>query len=239
MNPLFKDVDYGWGELEPLINSSQFDFTIEQIKSRSSKIYPKRHDVFKAFRLCPLDKVEVVILGQDPYHNGQATGMAFGVAHKPIPPSLRIIHKELCNQFDHHQPIDEFDHTLEHWARQGVLLLNTALTVEAGNAGAHAGLWDWFTVQVIKLIQERRRHTIFVLWGKHAQKFKKHIHIAVLQSAHPAAEAWSGGKGGFYGNGHFLNINERILSRGLDKIDWFQLPSTVTEEEQLKMYDNE
>ena len=239
MHLLFKDVDYGWEELRPLIDSSQFDFTVETIRSRGAKIYPKRQDTFKAFTLCPLDKVEVVILGQDPYHNGQATGLAFGVAHKPIPPSLRIIHKELCNQFDHHQPIDEFDHTLEHWAKQGVLLLNTALTVEEKSAGAHAWLWDWFTVQVIKLIQERRRHTIFVLWGKHAQKFKEHIHIAVLTSAHPAAEVYSGNKAGFYGSGHFLNINERLQTRNLPKIDWFQLPTAVAEEEQIKMYDNE
>ena len=93
--------------------------------------------------------------------------------------------------------------------------------------------------QVIKLIQERRRHTIFVLWGKHAQKFKEHIHIAVLASAHPAAEVYSGNKAGFYGNGHFLNINERLQTRNLPKIDWFQLPAAVAEEEQIKMYDNE
>jgi uracil-DNA glycosylase len=233
MNPLFKDVDYGWEELKPLICSSHFDLTVEEIKSRGGKIYPKKEDIFKAFTLCPLSKVRVVILGQDPYHNGQATGLAFGVAHKPIPPSLRIIHKELCNQFDHHQPIEEFDYTLEHWAKQGVLLLNTSLTVKEKNAASHAGLWDWFVLEVIKLIQRERRETIFVLWGKHAQKFKKYINIAVLQSSHPAAEAYSGGQGGFYDNGHFYNINERV-----GKIDWFKLPEPVTEEEQIKIYDN-
>lgn len=234
MHPLFKDVDYGWPELEPLVDSSQFDFTVEEIKSKGKKIYPKRQDIFKAFRLCPLSEVQVVILGQDPYHNGQATGMAFGVAHKPIPPSLRIIHKELCAQFDHTQSLDDFDHTLEHWAKQGVLLLNTCLTVEEKTPGAHAGMWDWFVVQVLRMVQEKRRKTIFVLWGKHAQKFKKHIDVAVLQSAHPAAEAYSGGNGGFHGNGHFYDINERIEK----PIDWFELPKPVTEEEQIKMYDD-
>ena len=234
MHPLFKDVDYGWPELESLVDSSQFDFTVEEIKSKGKKIYPKREDIFKAFRLCPLSEVQVVILGQDPYHNGQATGMAFGVAHKPIPPSLRIIHKELCAQFDHNQSLDDFDHTLEHWAKQGVLLLNTCLTVEEKTPGAHAGMWDWFVIQVLRMVQEKRRHTIFVLWGKHAQKFSKHINVAVVQSAHPAAEAYSGGNGGFHGNGHFFNINDRIEK----PINWFELPKPVTEEEQIKMYDN-
>tara|TARA_E500000318_G_scaffold53851_3_gene50157 strand:+ start:1731 stop:2444 length:714 start_codon:yes stop_codon:yes gene_type:complete len=234
MHPLFEGVDYGWPELESLVDSSQFDFTVEEIKSKGKKIYPKRQDIFKAFRLCPLNEVQVVILGQDPYHNGQATGLAFGVGHKPIPPSLRIIHKELCAQFDHNQSLDDFDHTLEHWAKQGVLLLNTCLTVEEKTPGAHAGMWDWFVVQVLKMVQERRRHTIFVLWGKHAQKFSKHIDVAVVQSAHPAAEAYSGGNGGFHGNGHFYDINDRIEK----PINWFELPKPVTEEEQIKMYDN-
>lgn len=233
MHSLFKNVDYGWEALRPLIDSSQFDFTVEEIKSKGKKIYPKREDVFKAFRLCPLERVRVVILGQDPYHNGQATGLAFGVAHKPIPPSLRIIHKELCAQFDYNQPIEEFDHTLEHWADQGVLLLNTCLTVEEKTPGAHAGMWDWFVVRVLRIVQDTNRHTIFVLWGKHAQKFKKHIDVAVLQSAHPAAEAYSGGNGGFHGNGHFVDINSRV-----GKIDWFKLPEPVSEEEQINMYDN-
>ena len=233
MHSLFKNVDYGLEALRPLIDSSQFDFTVEEIKSKGKKIYPKREDVFKAFRLCPLERVRVVILGQDPYHNGQATGLAFGVAHKPIPPSLRIIHKELCAQFDYNQPIEEFDHTLEHWADQGVLLLNTCLTVEEKTPGAHAGMWDWFVVQVLRIVQEANRHTIFVLWGKHAQKFKKHIDVAVLQSAHPAAEVYTGGNGGFHGNGHFVDINSRV-----GKIDWFKLPEPVSEEEQINMYDN-
>ncbi len=78
MHPLFEGVDYGWPELESLVDSSQFDFTVEEIKSKGKKIYPKRQDIFKAFRLCPLNEVQVVILGQDPYHNGQATGLALG-----------------------------------------------------------------------------------------------------------------------------------------------------------------
>ena len=160
--------------------------------------------------------------------------MAFGVAHKPIPPSLRIIHKELCAQFDHNQSLDDFDHTLEHWAKQGVLLLNTCLTVEEKTPGAHAGMWDWFVREVLLMIQEKRRKTIFVLWGKHAQKFTKFINVATISSAHPAAEVYTGGNGGFHGNGHFYEINDRIEK----PINWFELPKLVAEEEQIKMYDN-
>lgn len=223
-----------WGKvLGPLFDDPRFEETRKSIsiQSLSNKVYPEKADVFKAFELCQMKDLKVVILGQDPYHNGSATGVAFGVKEGDrIPPSLRIIYKELCSQFDHYP--EEFDYSLQHWGKQGVLLLNTALTVNAKQAGSHSVFWRWWTKEVIKGICEHKRHTIFVLWGKHAQSYKENIPIAVLQSAHPAAEAYSGGSGGFYGNGHFLNINERVSP----KINWFELPKKLTDQEQIDLY---
>jgi uracil-DNA glycosylase len=218
--------------LGPLISDPRFDETREYIvkQNSSNTVYPDPDNVFRAFELCSLKDLRVVILGQDPYHNGQATGLCFGVNGGKIPPSLRIIYKELCSQFDHTP--DDFDYSLEHWSKQGVLMLNTALTVNAKQPGSHSDAWKWWTKEVIKGICIHNRHTIFVLWGKHAQSYKDIIPIAVLHSAHPAAEAYSGGTAGFYGNGHFLNINDRITP----KINWFELPKKLTEQEQIDLY---
>jgi len=222
-----------WGKiLGPLIDDPRFNDTRKAIVEHNlnNVVYPNPENVFRAFELCQLKDLRVVILGQDPYHNGQATGLAFGVNGGRIPPSLRIIYKELCDQFDYTP--DDFDYSLEHWSKQGVLMLNTALTVNAKQPGSHSDIWKWWTKEVIKRICEYKRHTIFVLWGKHAQSYKDLIHIAVLQAAHPAAEAYSGGNGGFYGNGHFLNINDRISP----KINWFESPKKLTDQEQIDLY---
>jgi uracil-DNA glycosylase len=210
-----------WGEhLFPLIKSSQFEMMVSQIKADKLggrvRIYPSSKDVFKAFELTPLSDVRVVILGQDPYHNGQATGLAFGVNKPPIPPSLKIIFKELCDQYDHRVSPDEFDFSLESWAEQGVLLLNTSLSVVERKPGSHSTLWEWWTPHVIDLINKHCDNPIFFLWGKHAQKYKSRIQsINVLECSHPAAEAY--GHGGFYGNGHFFTADSLLSS----PVDWF------------------
>ncbi len=220
--------------LSPLISDPRFAETRKSIiqYSTDNVVYPESKNVFRAFELCPLESLKVVIIGQDPYHNGSATGLCFGIRKgDKIPPSLRIIYKELCSQFDYVP--ENFDYTLEHWSKQGVLMLNTALTVNAKQPGSHSEIWKWWTEEVIKGICVHKRHTIFVLWGKHAQSYKDIIPIAVLHSPHPAAEVYSGGKAGFYGNGHFLNINERITP----KIDWFEYPKQLTEQQQIDLYD--
>lgn len=224
-----------WGDvLSPYLTSSQFDMLTDDIKRDVPKgVYPAGKDCFKAFKLCQLENLRVVILGQDPYHNGQATGLAFGVNSTPIPPSLKIITRELRAQFDHVP--EEFDFSLEHWAAQGVLLLNTALSVVKGQPGSHSHLWSWLTPMLIKEMCNHKEDLIFVLWGKHAQKYEVHIHNTkhILKSPHPAAEAYSGGKAGFFGNGHFLKVNELVSP----KINWFELPVKATDEEQIKMYE--
>jgi len=230
----WKDKLGDWGDvLSPLFSDSKF-ITIQkeiQKEKKLRKIYPAGVDTFKAFELCQLSDVKVVILGQDPYHNGQAIGVAFGVNSTPIPPSLKVITRELNAQY-YHTP-DEFDYSLTHWAKQGVFLLNTSLTVVEGNPASHSHLWTFFTVNVIKSIVKHKPSTIFVLWGKHAEKYKKYIpEDRVLISAHPAAEMYSFGRAGFFGNGHFVKINEMLES----KIDWFELPRPLTDNEQIQLY---
>ena len=190
----------------------------------SSRVYPPPADVFNAFALTPFSDVRVVILGQDPYHGpGQAHGLCFSVKHgvKP-PPSLRNIFKELSSQTGFVAP----DHgNLEAWAAQGVLLLNTSLTVRAGDAGSHSK-WGWaqFTDAVIDALNKRKSGLIFLLWGSHAKsktsllsKNKHHI----LTSAHPSPLA---AYRGFFGNGHFTKTNAILAKKGLPEINW-QLPN--------------
>jgi len=143
---------------------------LQQRKQQGAVIYPPSHDYFAAMNITPFEQVKVVILGQDPYHGvGQAHGLCFSVApHVPLPPSLLNIFKEL--QDDLGIPMAEHG-CLTHWAKQGVLLLNSVLTVEKGKAGAHQGKgWETFTDDVISVLNEQKEHLVFVLWGAYAQK---------------------------------------------------------------------
>ncbi len=194
---------------------------IRQAREAGQTVYPSEHDTFSAFRLTPLDQVKVVILGQDPYHGPeQAHGLAFSV--KPsvrIPPSLLNIYKELK------QDIPGFvmpDHGyLEKWAQQGVLLLNTVLTVQAGQAHSHAAWgWETFTDEVIRALNEKREHLVFMLWGNHARKKGAFIdtnrHL-VLTGVHPSPLSASRG---FFGCQHFSKANEYLRQHGQTPIDW-------------------
>lgn len=198
---------------------------LQSEKKAKKTIYPKGDDIFRAFEFTPFDKVKVVILGQDPYHGpNQAHGLCFSV--KPgiaIPKSLRNIYKEL--QFDvGFKPVNHG--CLKHWAKQGVLLLNSVLTVERSNAGAHQGKgWEQFTDEVIARLNERTDPVIFVLWGAYAHKkgeiINQENHI-VLQAAHPSPfSAYRG----FFGCKHFSKINECLKSLNKTPINW-QLPET-------------
>lgn len=184
-------------------------------------VYPPERDVFNAFRTTEFGNVKVVILGQDPYHGaGQAHGLAFSVQPEiAVPPSLVNIYKELATDIEGFQ-IPQHGY-LQHWAEQGVLLLNTVLTVRAGAAHSHATFgWEVFTDEVIRQLDKEREHLVFMLWGSHAQKKgafidrKRHL---VLTAPHPSPlSAYRG----FFGCKHFSQANAYLQAHGLEPIDW-------------------
>ncbi|OSI09718.1 uracil-DNA glycosylase [Neisseria zoodegmatis] len=184
-------------------------------------VYPPASDVFNAFKATEFDQVKVVILGQDPYHGvGQAHGLAFSVRPDiAIPPSLVNIYKELANDIAGFQ-IPRHG-CLQHWAEQGVLLLNTVLTVRAGQAHSHASLgWEKFTDRVIAQLNEHREHIVFLLWGSHAQKkgaFIDRSRHLVLTSPHPSPLS---AHRGFFGCRHFSQANRYLQEHGETPIDW-------------------
>jgi uracil-DNA glycosylase len=189
-------------------------------KAAGKEIYPPGPLIFNALNSTPLDRVKVVVIGQDPYHGpGQAHGLCFSVQPGvATPPSLVNIYKELKRDLN----IDIASHGyLQHWADQGVLLLNTSLTVERGNAGSHAGKgWQLFTDKVIEAVSAHQSHLVFLLWGAHAQGKEKLIdtskHLA-LRSPHPSPLS---AHRGFIGNGHFSRTNKFLEQHGMTPIDW-------------------
>jgi uracil-DNA glycosylase len=189
-------------------------------KATGKQIYPKGSEWFRALDLTPLDKVRVVILGQDPYHGaGQAHGLCFSVRPgvRP-PPSLLNIYKELESDLGVPRPRHGF---LEHWAEQGVLLLNSVLTVEMAKAASHQGKgWERFTDAVIRLVNAKTEHVVFMLWGAYAQKKAAFVDTSrhlVLKAAHPSPLS---AHNGFLGCKHFSQCNAFLESHGLPPIDW-------------------
>lgn len=186
----------------------------------TKQIFPPADDIFNAFHLTPLKEVKVVILGQDPYHNeGQAHGLCFSV--KPdvkIPPSLVNIYKELHEDLGCYIPNNGY---LEKWAKQGVLLLNTVLTVQAHAAFSHRGKgWEEFTDAAIRILDEQDRPMVFILWGRPAQMKKSMLHNPahlILEAAHPSP--LSADKG-FFGSRPFSKANAYLEENGLTPIDW-------------------
>jgi uracil-DNA glycosylase len=193
-------------------------------KAAGKEIFPPGGLIFNALNSTPLERVKVVIIGQDPYHGpGQAHGLCFSVQPGvPVPPSLANIFKELKRDLN----IDPPNHgCLQHWAEQGVLLLNTSLTVEQGKAGSHASAgWQPFTDKVIEVVSRERPHLVFLLWGAHAQSKERLIdptkHL-ILRSPHPSPLS---AHRGFIGNGHFGRTNKFLEQHGLGPIDW-RLPA--------------
>lgn len=184
------------------------------------RIYPPGNLIFNAFNLCPFDKVKVVILGQDPYHGpGQAHGLCFSVNDGvPFPPSLQNIFKEVSN--DTGKPVPQSGN-LTRWAQQGVLLLNTTLTVREHQAFSHAGRgWETFTDAVISLLNSQRQNLVFIFWGSPAQRkgaFVDSNRHLVLTSPHPSPlSAYRG----FFGNSHFSKANSYLLEHGETPIEW-------------------
>ncbi len=194
------------------------DFVKSEYKSTS--IFPQPKDIFKAFDLCPFNEVRVVILGQDPYHGkDQANGLCFAVCNGiRIPPSLVNIFKEIKSDLGI-EPLVDGD--LSRWAKQGVLLLNSTLTVRAGQPGSHQGYgWEEFTDTVVRELSKNKEHIVFMLWGNYAKNKGASIdrtkHL-VLESAHPSPfSAYSG----FFGSRHFSKANKYLKENGLREVDW-------------------
>jgi len=208
--------------LEKEFEKDYFLKLTEYVKTeyKQQSVYPEGKLIFNAFDRCPFDKVKVVILGQDPYHEpGQAHGLCFSVQQGiKFPPSLQNIFKEIRADegYEPHK-----DGNLERWANQGVLLLNATLTVRAHFAGSHQNKgWEAFTDAAIHKLAEERTGLVFLLWGSYAQKkgefidAKKHL---VLKSVHPSPLS---AHRGFFGNRHFSQTNEYLMNQGLTPIDW-------------------
>jgi len=182
-------------------------------------VYPSAKNVFRAFDLCPFDSVNVVIVGQDPYHGkGQANGLSFSVNDGiPLPPSLQNIYKEIKDDLDI-TPSPSGD--LSRWAKQGVLMLNSVLTVLANNPASHAGLgWEKFTDSVIFSLNQQKKHIVYMLWGKYAQKKGEVIdrkNNLVLTSGHPSPYSANL----FFGNHHFSRCNEYLEKYHKTPINW-------------------
>ncbi|MBS1352979.1 MAG: uracil-DNA glycosylase [Coprobacter sp.] len=186
----------------------------------TTRVYPPGSQMFAAFDACPFDKVKVVILGQDPYHEpGQAHGLCFSVNDGvPFPPSLQNIFKEIHDDIGTPVPMSG---DLTRWANQGVLLLNATLTVRAHQAGSHQNKgWEQFTDAVIHRLAQERENLVFILWGSYAQRKGEFIdrsrHL-VLQSPHPSPLS---AHRGFFGNRHFSRTNEYLTVHGIEPILW-------------------
>lgn len=201
------------------------EFLVQE-KAAGKRIFPKGSEWFRALDLTPLEDVRVVILGQDPYHGeGQAHGLCFSV--KPgvrPPPSLVNIYKEIESDLGIRPVAHGF---LEHWARQGVLLLNAVLTVEKGQPASHQGKgWERFTDAIIRLINARETPVVFMLWGNYAQRKAEFVDASrhlVLKAAHPSPFS---AHNGFLGCRHFSQANAFLESKGLPPIDW-ALPASA------------
>ncbi len=217
-------IDLGdWNEpLSPLLRDERYLKIREFLKSEymTHEVYPDMYDLYNCFRFTPYEKVRVVLLGQDPYHEpGQAHGLCFSVKDGVRkPPSLENMLKELQDDLGFPPPKSG---NLTKWAKEGVLLLNSSLSVRAHAANSHSGCgWSWFTDSVISLLSDKKEHLVFLLWGGNARKKaalidrRKHL---ILECAHPSPlSAYNG----FFGCRHFSKTNEYLKAHGLPPIDW-------------------
>ena len=220
---MIADIEESWkGVLKNEFEKDYFIKLTEFVKNEYATkiIYPPQSQIFSAFDYTSFHDVKVVIIGQDPYHGeGQANGLSFSVANDvKIPPSLRNIYKELKTDLGIEESVSG---NLESWAKQGVLLLNATLTVEASNAGSHQKKgWEEFTDTVIKLLSEEKQNIVFILWGSYAQKKgvkidrTKHL---VIETAHPSP---LGAYRGFWESKPFSKTNEYLKSKNIQEINW-------------------
>lgn len=203
-------------------SKSYFEELVSFVKQEyaSGEIFPAGRNIFRAFDKCPFDKLKVVIIGQDPYHGeGQANGLCFSVNEgTPFPPSLKNIFKEVSDDIGTPIPTSG---ELDRWAEQGVLLLNSVLTVRAHNAASHAGRgWERFTDAVVKAIAERKQGVVYMLWGSYAQRkgsIADSRQNLILHAVHPSPlSAYRG----FFGCKHFSQANRYLVSIGKEPIVW-------------------
>lgn len=218
------DIEASWKQhLESEFTKPYFTQLTESVRNeyRNGLCFPPAKLVFNAFNLCPFDKVKVVILGQDPYHEqGQAMGLSFSVPEGiMLPPSLQNIYKEIQNDLG--KPIPTSG-DLTRWAKQGVLLLNATLTVRAHIANSHQTLgWANFTDAAIEALSAHREHIVFMLWGGFARSKKRLIGAnrhCIIESVHPSP--LSANRGGWFGQHQFSRCNAYLAQHGLDEIDW-------------------
>lgn len=215
-------IDTSWKEaLSSEFGKPYWDDLTTKVREQyqSQTVYPPAKNVFRAFDLCPFDKVKVVIVGQDPYHGrGQANGLSFAVNDGTrLPPSLQNIFKEIHNDLGI-APLPSGD--LSRWAEQGVLMLNSVLTVLASKPASHAGIgWEYFTDAAIQALNDQREHIVYMLWGKYAKEKGSVINREknlVLTSAHPSPYSANL----FFGNHHFSQCNAYLEEHGMTPIDW-------------------
>jgi uracil-DNA glycosylase len=226
MNPMDVKLEESWKKvLSQDLGRPYFDQLSKFVHAQyeGATVYPPPKAIFRAFDLCPFEKVEVVILGQDPYHGeGQANGLSFAVNDGiKLPPSLKNIYKEI--QSDLGVPGEALAKSgdLSRWAKQGVLLLNATLTVRANAAGSHQGQgWEEFTDAAIKALSDMRENVVFILWGNYAKAKGTHIDLKrhlVIESAHPSPfSAYSG----FFGSKPFSKANAYLTAHGKKPIEW-------------------
>ena len=216
-------INNDWSKFLKKEFSKKYIFKLNKFLSKEdliTTVYPNKKNIFRALNLTSFSETKVVIIGQDPYHNnGQANGLSFAVNDREkIPPSLRNIFKELSDNYPHK---NEFDSSLESWAQQGVLLLNSVLTVREKKAGSHQNMgWEELTSFIIKSLSDNKSNIIFLLWGQHALdkqsliNEKKH-HI--LKAPHPSPlSAYRG----FFGCKHFLKVNDILKNLNHKQIKW-------------------
>jgi len=206
-----------WEQLIEEEKAKDYFKALQSSLAKAGDYCPPKASIFRALKLTPFDQVKVVILGQDPYHGGQANGLAFAVnADFPVPPSLQNIFKEIQSEYGQAPG----SRLLEHWAGQGVLLLNTVLTVTRHQALSHKGFgWQAFTGRVIEALGQDARPRVFLLWGAQARSKRALVKppSLALESVHPSPlSAYNG----FFGCGHFRKANEFLEGHGLGAIDW-------------------
>lgn len=241
MNPL-KKIHNSWLPImETLLHYPELRELNTNILPNQS-YQPSAENIFNVFSM-PVNDIKVVILGQDPYPTeGDAIGYSFATNKTKTPKSLQIINKEIETTVGYRPKGFPLDNTLKDWRDSGVFLLNTALTVQTGNAGSHLKYWDTFTKQIIQFIS-KQNPCIWILWGKKAQGFAKNIHNPqidvskytrqtiqqipinneynyVMTAPHPAAELYSGGKAGFYGCDHFYFVNKILQQMKVEPVTW-------------------
>lgn len=216
-------IEASWKDrLDPFFSTEAFIRLTEFVKAeyRKSTVFPPGGQIFRAFDLCPVGQVKVLILGQDPYHgSGQANGLCFSVnPGVDLPPSLVNIFQELESDLGRAPHTDQ---TLEHWARQGVLLLNSTLTVRSGAPTSHAGQgWEAFTDEALKVLARGSEPIVFILWGAYAQRkgaFLEGTKHLVIKSPHPSPLS---SYRGFFGSRPFSRTNKALESWGKTPIDW-------------------